>query len=182
MSKNASVYVFSADNGLVKVGISIRPEARLKDAAYSRGLSPLSVKMAFSSEPRGDARDVERIAHRLLSASQERGEWFSASERDAVAAVTKAISIADGHEEDISSPLKYVRRTIPANPKEGGQTVRCKLSAPDFAALARFAKDDGRTVSNAVECLVMAGLSSLGYQGRRAVSASRLRDTQRGEP
>ena len=88
------VYVIEAPAGLVKVGISRNPQARLGDL---RGGMPLALRLVRTwPRPHGDAAKVERTAHRLLHDSRQgRTEWFQVPTAEAVKAVEKAAMAAD---------------------------------------------------------------------------------------
>lgn len=104
MAKTSSriprVYVMSGVDGAVKVGVSVDPYRRIKNV---RGATNVS----FFTEPMDRAYDVERIAHKLLAEYQYRGEWFSVTVNDAIAAVSRAIRIVGGHEADVTENIQF---------------------------------------------------------------------------
>lgn len=81
------VYVVSGDHGLVKIGISNSPLARL---ATLQTASPYRLRLAFSAPACGNAFEVEQAAHAILSAHRASGEWFAVSPDMAIAALFAA--------------------------------------------------------------------------------------------
>lgn len=88
------VYVIEAPGGMVKVGVSRNPLARLGGL---QGGMPLALRLVRTWErPHGDAVKVERTAHRLLHPwRQGTTEWFKVAPDEAVKAVEKAAMAAD---------------------------------------------------------------------------------------
>lgn len=88
------VYVIGLGDGLMKIGISNNPLARLGGLQTA---SPQKLVLVETFErPHGDARWVERTAHRLLHAHRQEGtEWFSVTAREAIEAVRKACEAGD---------------------------------------------------------------------------------------
>lgn len=93
----AFVYVITAANGLVKVGVTQNPTkrlAQLQTATHHR----LEI---YATEPI-DGQDpyaAERDAHRLLQRHRVRGEWFDCHPEAALAAIRKAAFWADNGAE-----------------------------------------------------------------------------------
>jgi Meiotically up-regulated gene 113 len=86
-----NVYVMGIDGGPQKIGISSDLEARL---VTTRQKQSAPVRLIASHErPGGDARLVERVAHTLLAAKRDIGEWFDVGPEEAAEAVLRAISI-----------------------------------------------------------------------------------------
>lgn len=84
--------VYAIDSGAaVKVGIAGDPQRRL--ATLQTG-SAAQLRLVETYEC-GDARIVERVAHKLLSEKQAAGEWFSVSADEAQATIERAIAIVD---------------------------------------------------------------------------------------
>lgn len=81
------VYVIAGEHGLVKVGMSADPSARL---ANLQTASPDRLRMAFCAPAYGNAYTVEQEAHRILAANRTSGEWFTVSSDMAVAALYAA--------------------------------------------------------------------------------------------
>lgn len=88
------VYLIEAPGGLVKIGISRNPQARLGGL---QGGMPLALHLARTwARPHGDAGKVERTAHRLLHAHRQGNtEWFKVATAEAAKAVEKAAMAAD---------------------------------------------------------------------------------------
>ena len=83
----SQIYIIAADNGLLKIGISKYPAARL--ATLSTGL-PYDLRIVRSWwHP--DAFRVERVVHSALAEHRVRREWFNVSIEAATAAILHAI-------------------------------------------------------------------------------------------
>ena len=83
------IYVMQSGSGLVKVGISINPEARRAAIATGNGFE---VNIAKLFGPIHGAATVEKLAHNTLSVHRRGGEWFACSSEDAIHAVASAIA------------------------------------------------------------------------------------------
>lgn len=70
------VYVIQAEDGPVKVGISIDPRSRLQQISAASGRQFARV---YVSPPVCDPRQFEKRAHRALQDSRTAGEWFDVS-------------------------------------------------------------------------------------------------------
>jgi hypothetical protein len=81
------IYVIQADNGLIKVGISTNPTARL---AQLRTASAVPLKIAYVAALRCNGFAVEAEAHRTLVSYRLEGEWFNCPTDMAVAAIGAA--------------------------------------------------------------------------------------------
>jgi hypothetical protein len=81
------IYVIRADNGLLKIGISSNPNARLAQLQTS---SPFKLSIAYVAALRCDGRTVEAAAHRTLASYRQSGEWFDCPADMAVAAIGAA--------------------------------------------------------------------------------------------
>lgn len=83
-----SVYVISAGDSAVKVGIAMRPKERLRtlQTAHYERLSLFDTVVCTEDE----APTVESRAHRLLNDRRRSGEWFSVSPEEARNAVLEA--------------------------------------------------------------------------------------------
>ena len=89
-----SVYVIASDAGFVKIGVSRYPAARL--GALQCGFPHRLTLFREWDRPKGDARRVERMAHRLLAAHRTpRTEWFSVTPKDAAKTVEKACEVVE---------------------------------------------------------------------------------------
>lgn len=92
------VYVLAARDGTIKVGMSIDPDARVVSLSPKRG--PL--KVVHATEICERATFIERTAHRFLEIAGKRvegeREWFTATEEEGVAAVRRAMLVAQGLE------------------------------------------------------------------------------------
>lgn len=90
----ASVYLIACETGILKVGMSRIPQARL--GGLQGGMPHSLTLVRVWERPHGDARRVERTAHRLLAAyRQGNTEWFRATQAEAIAAIEKACDAAD---------------------------------------------------------------------------------------
>ena len=85
-----SVYVMhSSTTNLVKVGITMEIQSRVRSIASSSGLNDITVK--FISEKISNARGVEISCHNALS-NRKAGEWFSIPVDVAVKIVSDIVS------------------------------------------------------------------------------------------
>ena len=81
------VYVIRGEHGLVKVGVSTNPSARM---AQLRTASPFPLTFAYVAAVEGRAGNaylVEQAAHGLLARHAMAGEWFDVPIDMAVAAI-----------------------------------------------------------------------------------------------
>ena len=110
MRQNARIFVIQDDDGAIKVGHSTDPNRRVHQ------LERASLKIVHVSDVYVEAERVERAAHRLLAWAGKRispkGDWFSASLEEAIAAINKAALIADGL-EPMPPPAPSVRTKAP---------------------------------------------------------------------
>ena len=91
VSIEAFVYVITAGNDAVKVGVARDALNRLKglQTGHYRRRS-IAHQTGFIAEQ--EAYAIERRAHRLLEAKQIEGEWFAVSPQEAQAAIEQAIN------------------------------------------------------------------------------------------
>jgi Meiotically up-regulated gene 113 len=66
-------YVIAGNHGLVKIGMSTNPEARL--ATLQTG-SPHKLRLAYVLATNIDAAQIEGEVHRILDKNRCAGEWF----------------------------------------------------------------------------------------------------------
>lgn len=71
------VYLFRAQNGLYKIGISSDPAKRLASLA----IGPVAIELVLS-HPFENAKTVERDLHNHFSDKRIRGEWFALQPAD----------------------------------------------------------------------------------------------------
>jgi hypothetical protein len=81
------IYVISNGRGLVKVGISTNPTARL---AQLQRASAAHLSLAYVGALRCTGYAVEAEAHRTLAGYRQNGEWFNCPADMAVAAIAAA--------------------------------------------------------------------------------------------
>jgi hypothetical protein len=81
------IYVIRGDHGLLKIGISTNPSARL---AQLRTASAVPLTIAYVGAIRCAGHAVEAEAHRTLAGYRQNGEWFSCPTDMAVAAIGAA--------------------------------------------------------------------------------------------
>jgi hypothetical protein len=81
------IYVIQADNGMLKIGVSTNPSARL---AQLRTSSPFKLTFAYMGALRCSGYAVEAEAHRTLAGYRQNGEWFNCPADMAVAAIGAA--------------------------------------------------------------------------------------------
>jgi hypothetical protein len=92
MSVARHVYVLGGQSGPQKIGISADPTRRLQRV---QSHSPDALLLHHQVLPEGDARLIERVAHRLLHAQRKHGEWFDVEIAEAVAAVGRAVDLVE---------------------------------------------------------------------------------------
>ncbi len=97
------VYVVDGGQGLVKIGVSTDPTARL--VTLQTG-SPHRLRLAFTAPTFGHAFEIEQEAHAILAAQRANGEWFAVSSDLAIAALFGA---ADRTGFSMSEPNKDER-------------------------------------------------------------------------
>lgn len=108
---SSAVYLASSDRapGLVKIGFSTSPEARVReivDPGMRRGCKLLRVV-----ERSRDMQPVERQAHRIMRERRVSCEWFEATEQEALWAVLSA-------ERDMVRHDRRVARYLRSGPPE----------------------------------------------------------------
>ncbi len=105
------VYVIGWDAGWQKVGFSYRPEKRA-EVLRKAGAPRYKVHHQVEVAPQ-DVRGVEALAHHLLRAHHEEGEWFGVTPAEAIAAVDDAVvRYAAGERCPPRPDLMSVRRQI----------------------------------------------------------------------
>ena len=100
-----SVYVMLSGDGLVKVGVSEKPQKRALQIQKVLGV-PITVERVFHT---AHAVVVERATHALLSEARVSGEWFHVSVETAVAAADWAI-------KEVEAGLAQFERLIYSTP------------------------------------------------------------------
>jgi hypothetical protein len=112
------IYIVQADNGMVKIGISTNPSARL---AQLRTASAVPLAIAYVGALRCNGYAIEAEAHRTLADYRLEGEWFNCPVGMAVAAIGAA---AYRLGESIASD----------DPKLADEIVRTSFGPEDFRA------------------------------------------------
>jgi hypothetical protein len=119
--KNASsgsfIYVVQADNGMLKIGVSTNPGARL---AQLRTSSPFKLSFAYMGALRCDGYAIEAAAHETLSRHRLEGEWFNCPVDMAVAAIGAAAyrlgePIASGDPKFADEIVRMINETAAAS-------------------------------------------------------------------
>jgi hypothetical protein len=113
------VYVIESEAGVVKVGFSGDPQARLLSLLTGH---PFALDVVYTRH-HDCAPLLEKIAHRILEPMKMRGEWFKCSRYDAIAAVDAAFDIlliGDGFAQRVSRksatkpiPKKHATTVVP---------------------------------------------------------------------
>jgi hypothetical protein len=116
------IYIIRGDHGLLKIGISSNPSARL---AQLRTASAVPLTIAYVGALRCDGYAVEAEAHRTLAGYRLEGEWFNCPVDMAVAAIAVA---AHRLGEPIASG---------GDPRLADETVRMAAAVNDMAAAPR---------------------------------------------
>jgi hypothetical protein len=86
-SQGSFIYIIRSDHGLIKIGISSNPNARLAQLSTA---SAIPLKLAYVGALRGSGYAIEAEAHRTLAAYRRSGEWFNCPTDMAVAAIGAA--------------------------------------------------------------------------------------------
>jgi T5orf172 domain len=81
------IYIIRGDHGLIKIGVSTNPSARL---AQLRTASAVHLEIAYVGALRCNGYAVEGEAHRTLADYRQNGEWFNCPVDMAVAAIGAA--------------------------------------------------------------------------------------------
>jgi hypothetical protein len=81
------IYIIRGDHGLLKIGISSNPSARL---AQLRAASPSALSLAYMAALRSNGFAVEAEAHQTLAGYRLEGEWFNCPVDMTVAAIAAA--------------------------------------------------------------------------------------------
>lgn len=161
MTRQAKVYVIQRE-GTVKVGFSTDPVRRAK--AFGR-----CAALAHATDEEidfEDARRLERLAHRVLvlSGKHIRGEWFSATVEDAVAAIEIAMRQASNVELKLGGD-------VPRHCRPRPETVLVTVTMPQgmVAALDAIVAADaaGTDRSSVIRQLVAEALAARG-KGKRS--------------
>jgi hypothetical protein len=85
--RGSFIYIVQADNGLIKVGISGNPGARLMQL---RTASAVPLKLEYIGALRCNGYAIEAATHRTLADYRQNGEWFRCPTDMAVAAISAA--------------------------------------------------------------------------------------------
>ncbi len=106
------IYVIRGDHGLLKIGISTNPSARI---AQLRTASPFPLDFEYIGAMNGFGENVEREAHATLEKYRTNGEWFDCSPEMAVAAVSAAAyrlgePIASVRQEQVPQIIKLCQQ------------------------------------------------------------------------
>lgn len=144
-----SVYVM-ADGTQTKIGISDNPQARARSVGVGRS-APIRVIHVVARDA-GDARSVERTAHKLLAEKRASGEWFDVSPDEAIEAVRQAISMVEAGD---------FRAPIPRHQYEN--VIGVRLEPDEKAALEKAAAADDRSVSAMVRKITVEWLRKHGH-------------------
>ena len=120
---SAFVYVVHANNGEIKVGLSVTPHERLskikKEYSHRRGFSEAYL-VGFVSTRYG--LSVERLAHGFLGQYAVGGEWYRVHPLIALRVVIKAAYLfqedvlvyTEGPKVDVKASIKTLRSLIGA--------------------------------------------------------------------
>jgi hypothetical protein len=115
------IYVIRGDHGLIKIGVSSNPSARL---ARLRTASAVPLTIAYVGALRCNGYAVEAAAHETLAGYRQNGEWFNCPVDMAVAAIAAA---AYRLGEPIAS----------GDPRLADEIVRAVAAINDMAAAPR---------------------------------------------
>jgi hypothetical protein len=78
------IYVIKADDGLVKIGVSVNPSIRL---AQLQRTSAASLALVYVGALRSTGYAIEAEAHHTLASYRQSGEWFRCPVEAAIAAI-----------------------------------------------------------------------------------------------
>jgi hypothetical protein len=125
-----ALYVIGIDGGLLKLGIAKDPKRRL---SALRAASGLDLRLLHSRELADDAWKVEGHAHRLLNPNHVRGEWFSITAENAIAAIDAATEcVANG---------EVVKRSV-GRKKQWTERIQLPLAEGTLARIDALLRDD----------------------------------------
>jgi prevent-host-death family protein len=109
MPTTSHVYVISAGNATVKVGIAQNPEIR-KQFLQAGHYEPLKVAFSHASDKK-ESQLIERFAHQILVTKRLQGEWFSVTVEEAKAAILEAIARVQAGEKP--PPYMWAKKKSP---------------------------------------------------------------------
>jgi hypothetical protein len=93
------VYVIKSTTGMVKVGISLDPEPRLRSLITG---NPHGLTLEYTERfPYNMAAPIEKMVHGLLSEHRENGEWFRVDVSKAVSTIKLSAVAVKKLEDDI---------------------------------------------------------------------------------
>jgi hypothetical protein len=144
---DVSVYVISAGESAVKVGLATRPDERLR-ALQTAHYQRLSLFSSIVCTGAAEAIEVEQRAHRLLKDKHLHGEWFDVLPLEAKEVVERALSeVRSGHFTITSSRVETIGPKKRRVEKPWFEKVRFSpLEDRDFdaiQALVKHARDSG---------------------------------------
>jgi hypothetical protein len=131
VSQKAYVYIISAGDEAVKIGVAKNVQRRLKGLQTGH-CKKLSIAYEIALAGRDRAYAVECRAHRLLKEKLMEGEWFAVSPEEANAAVSKAISDLNEEERLRKEEMMKVPKYVPPEVIQAEPWMRGPIDAVSF--------------------------------------------------
>jgi hypothetical protein len=89
--RNAFVYILRSETGLLKIGVSLDPESRLKSLLTGH---PFGLEIVYLLEcDERLSHPIERATHIFLKRERVNGEWFDVPLCDAISALASVLNI-----------------------------------------------------------------------------------------
>jgi|GEM_PF-3473475 len=124
------VYVIETDNGLVKIGVSQSPKARIKTIEKTGGHIIVN---QYISEPCKIAQMIELSAHKSFQAKRKIGEYFTCTFDEAVAQVERLIKQLSAEvAPELTAEGELIVPSCGSCPTSGGDTTCCGSSQGKF--------------------------------------------------
>lgn len=144
MADPKRIYVMSSARKGVKIGMSHSPSHRALELEAD-GAGKMTIH--YETTIRDDAFIIETVAHDVLATKRKVGEWFHAEVEEAIAAVQKAVELAESggiatwmvenaafrkrlqRKRERDSGLIHMQITIPAEKAEEIKAIVAKIRA-----------------------------------------------------
>lgn len=151
-----AIYVMESEIGLVKLGISENPGARMRTI---QGASGIRLELVHSSEHRLDAKAVEFAAHHLLREKRKTGEWFDVTAEEAIQAIKSASEAIE---------RERVNKRRRGRPKCGRLTMyQTGLDDEESIEIERIVLQEGSTTSAVLRDLVVEAIAARKRKARK---------------
>ncbi len=98
------VYIIENELGLVKIGISSKPERRIKEIANASGLN---ITKKYFSKPCDNFAKIEKKLHEEFKTVRKKGEWFNIPFNEAVSSLNNCFN-----EQQFPTTFQTVRELL----------------------------------------------------------------------